>query len=138
MIGIIATLAINGTGRESQQVSDSSAVNGIGSKTLHISGTSALTLGYGNKAAVRDLIPELPLMRNSGASNSAVTFSRSAVCQQSVSSSLSAACCVQQAFVGGCSFSRSAVRQQQSVGGLLCPAGICGRLFVHWLLLLSR
>jgi hypothetical protein len=76
VIGIIAIFAINGTGSESQQVSNSSAVTVIENKTLHISGMSALTLGYGNQAAVRDLNPEPPVMRNSSASNSTATFSR--------------------------------------------------------------
>jgi hypothetical protein len=83
VFGIIAIFAINGTGSERQQVSNSSAVTAIESKTLHISGTSALTLGYGNQAAVRDLNPEPLLMRNSSASTSTATFSR-LDCQQSV------------------------------------------------------
>lgn len=59
MIGIIAIFAINATGSESQQVSNSSAVIAIENKILHFSGTSALALalGYGNQAAVRGVNP---------------------------------------------------------------------------------
>jgi len=60
VIGIIAIFAINGTGSESQQVPNSSAVTAIEKKTLHITGTSALAPGYGNQAAVRGLNPEVP------------------------------------------------------------------------------